>query len=58
MPQFIDVEKGGVCSIMSDAGDVLFMAQTWKEATGNDIKLISASDKDLIDLVMAGKEAM
>jgi len=51
-------EKGGCCSIMSDAGDVFYMAKTWKEVTGKDTKLIPAGDvKGLEEMALAGRNA-
>lgn len=51
-------DKGGTYSIMSDAGDVFYMAKTWKEATGKDIKLIHAGDvDDLRQYAMAERKA-
>ena len=53
-----DAEKGGTYSILSDAGDVFYIAKTWKEATGKDVKLIPAGDvEELRGYAMAGRKA-
>ena len=50
-------EKGGTYSILSDSGDVFYMAKTWKEATGKEVKLIPAGDvEDLRMYAMAGRK--
>ena len=51
-------ENGGSYSIMSDAGDVFYIAKVWKEVTGKDTKLIPAGNvKGLEDLALAGRKA-
>ncbi|MCJ1394483.1 hypothetical protein MMC18_007361 [Xylographa bjoerkii] len=39
-----NAENGGGYSVLSDAGDAFYLARTWKEVTGKDIKLIPAGD--------------
>jgi len=53
-----NAETGGVYSVLSDAGDVFYMAQKWKEVTGKEMKLIPAGDVEgLRELAMAGRKA-
>lgn len=51
-----DAENGGMYSIMSDAGDVFYIAQIWKDVTGKEVKLISGGNvEDLREIAMAGR---
>jgi hypothetical protein len=53
-----DAEKGGTYSTMSDAGDMFYIAQTWKEVIKTDIKLIPNNDVGgMRELAMAYKKA-
>ncbi|MCJ1401811.1 hypothetical protein MMC11_005028 [Xylographa trunciseda] len=53
-----NAESGGIYSVLSDAGDVFYMAQVWKEVTGKDIKLIPAGEVEgLREFAMAGRKA-
>ena len=53
-----NAEDGGVSSVLSNAGDVFYMARTWKEMTGKDIKLTAAGEVEgFSELAMTGRKA-